>query len=115
MNSGCCQNPGPTYQCQNQVVNRCNVVEIPHYINYHTQIVNNCIRRHINVPTYSQSEEVRYIDEYVNGPMNYNTYMNNPNPGVFEEAQSSNSNINMNQTTNMNTNMNPNGFNPYNF
>ena len=30
-------------------------------------IVNNCIKRHIAIPTYSSSSENVYIDEYVQG------------------------------------------------
>ncbi len=34
-NNGC-QNTLPTYQQCNQVVQTCNVEEVPHFINYHT-------------------------------------------------------------------------------
>ena len=33
----------------------------------HPHIVNNCIKRHIAIPTYSSSSENVYIDEYVQG------------------------------------------------
>ena len=76
-NSGC-PTTMPTYQQCNQVVQTCNVEEVPHYINYHTHIVNNCIKRHVNIPTYSTSGENVMINEYVQGmpmPM-YNQYIN---------------------------------------
>lgn len=64
-NYGCgCPTSYPTYDCCNNVVETCNVEQIPHYVNYHTHVVNNCIKRHINVPTYSTSSEVRIINEY---------------------------------------------------
>ena len=44
---GCNQMPS----C-NQVVETYNVEMIPHYTNYHTTHINNCIKRHINIPTY---------------------------------------------------------------
>ncbi len=63
----CCGCAVPTCQQCNQVVQTCNVQDVPHYINYHTHVVNNCIKRHINIPTYSTSSENVYIDEYVQG------------------------------------------------
>ena len=47
----------PTYEQCKQVVQTCNVEEVPHYINYHTHVVNNHVKKHINIPTYSMSEE----------------------------------------------------------
>ena len=44
-------------------------------------VVNNCIKRHINIPTYSTSAETVYVDEYVQAtpmyqqPMMYNQGM----------------------------------------
>lgn len=74
-NSGCgrkdtgcgCPTSMPTYQQCNQVVQTCNVEDVPHYTNYHTHVVNNCVKRHINIPTYSTSAENVMIDEYVQG------------------------------------------------
>ncbi len=39
-NNGCMQAQPTSMQC-NQVVQTCNVQEVPHYINYHTHAVNN--------------------------------------------------------------------------
>ena len=33
----------------------------------HPHVVNNCIKKHINIPVYSQSSENVLIDEYVQG------------------------------------------------
>lgn len=65
-NSGC-PVAAPTCQQCNQVVQTCNVQDVPHYTNYHTHVVNNCIKRHINIPTYSTSTENVMINEYVQG------------------------------------------------
>ena len=37
-------------------------------------VVNNCIKRHINIPTYSASTENVYLDEYVQGQPMYINY-----------------------------------------
>ena len=68
---GCNQVPtmAPTYQQYNQVVQTCNVEEIPHMVDYHTHVVNNLVKRHINVPTYSQSYENVVINEYAQNPV----------------------------------------------
>ncbi len=39
-NSGCPQSAPTSQQC-NQVVQTCNVQDIPHYVNYHTHVVLN--------------------------------------------------------------------------
>ena len=62
-----CMSAQPTYQQCNQVVQTANVQDVPHYTNFHTHVVNNCIKRHINIPTYSSSAENVYVDEYVQG------------------------------------------------
>ena len=62
-----CPTAMPTSTQCNQVVQTCNVQEVPHYTNYHTHVVNNCIKKHINIPVYSQSSENVLIDEYVQG------------------------------------------------
>ena len=47
--------------------------------------MNNCIKRHIHIPTYSTSSENVYLDEYVQGqpmyqqPVMYNQIAYNPN------------------------------------
>lgn len=105
-NNNCCNNMSPTYNCCNQVVNKCYYEDIPHYTNYHTTVVNNCIRRHINIPTFTQSEEVVYTDEYINSNPIYYNQMNNNYNNFFKEAEP-NPNIN-----NIN---NPNINNPFNF
>ena len=81
----------PTYQQCNQVVQTCNVQEVPHYINYHTHVVNNVVKRHINIPTYSTSSENVFLDEYVQGQPIYQqpvfqqpTY---PQPGFNQPLQ----------------------------
>ena len=75
-NTSCGSNQGcpqavPTYQQCNQVVQTCNVQDIPHYTNFHTNVINNCIKRHINIPTYSTSQETVFIDQYVDGAPMY--------------------------------------------
>ena len=61
--TGCGCNNVP--QC-NQIVNKCFYEDVPYYVNYHTHQVNNVIRRHIQVPTYSTSEQTIYYDEWPN-------------------------------------------------
>ena len=91
-NNGC-QNTLPTYQQCNQVVQTCNVEEVPHFINYHTHVVNNCIKRHVNVPTYSTSGENVMINEYVQGtpmyqqPMMMNNQMMYQQPYMYPYGQ----------------------------
>ena len=67
--SGCtsCVMAQPTYQQCNNVVQTYNYQDVPHVTNYHTHVVNNCIKKHINIPVYSQSSENVYIDEYAQG------------------------------------------------
>lgn len=65
-NEGTCPNACPTYNCCNQVVNKCFYCDVPHYINYNTHTINNCIKRHYNVPTYSNTYETVYLDTYMN-------------------------------------------------
>ena len=52
-----CPTAQPTFEQCKQVVQTCNVEEVPHYINYHTHVVNNIVKKHVNIPTYSVSEE----------------------------------------------------------
>ena len=51
----------------NQVVQKCFVEEIPYYVGYNTHVVNNVVRRHIQIPVYSQSQETFYFDEWQSG------------------------------------------------
>ena len=55
--NGCGCQTQPTFEQCKQVVQTCNVEEVPHYINYHTHVVNNIVKKHVNIPTYSMSEE----------------------------------------------------------
>ena len=69
MNDGCgCGNMMPTVtpSC-NQVVQKCFVEEIPYYVGYNTHVVNSVVRRHIQIPVYSQSQETVYFDEWQTG------------------------------------------------
>lgn len=78
-----CPYTQPTYQQCQQVVQTCNVQEVPHYVNYHTHVVNNCVKRHVNIPTYSTSGENVIINEYVQGQPMFqqpNMYQGYPYP-----------------------------------
>ncbi len=76
----------PTYQQCNQVVQTCNVEDVPHYTNYHTHVVNNCVKRHINIPTYSTSAENVMINEYVQGqPMVQQPMMMYQQPMMYNQ------------------------------
>ena len=50
-----------------QVVQQQCTVDIPYYVNYNTHVVNNVIRRHIQIPVYSQTQETVFIDEWQTG------------------------------------------------
>jgi hypothetical protein len=56
----------PQSSC-NQVVQKQFVEEMPYYVDYHTHIVNNVVRKHIQIPVYSQSQETVYFDEWQMG------------------------------------------------
>ncbi len=74
---------------------------------FYPHIVNNCVKRHINIPAFTQSEETVYSDQYVNGmPM----YFNDPN--VYNNSM--NQNPYMKEETVQMQNMNFNN-NPFNF
>lgn len=61
--SGCgCGGEQPS--CCNNVVHECFVEEVPHVVNYHTHVIKNCVKKHITIPQYTQSEEVIYYDQY---------------------------------------------------
>lgn len=69
MYDGCgCNNMMPQVlpSC-NQVVQKCFVEDMPYYVGYNTHVVNNVVRRHIQIPVYSQSQETVYFDEWQNG------------------------------------------------
>ena len=51
----------------NQVVQKCFVEDMPYYVGYNMHVVNNVVRRHIQIPVYSQSQEVVYFDEWQTG------------------------------------------------
>lgn len=88
MNSGCCCKK-PNDSCK--IINKCFLEEIPQYYNCHTHVVNNCIKRHINIPVYSQDEETVIHNQCVNGNPMYTQNMNqqpffnqmNNNPFMF--------------------------------
>ena len=51
----------------NQVVQQTCAVDIPYYVNYNTHVVNNVVRRHIQIPVYSQTQQTVYFDEWQPG------------------------------------------------
>lgn len=61
---GCNQMMPPVTPSCNQVVQKCFVEEIPYYVGYNTHVVNNVVRRHIQIPVYSQTQETIYFDEW---------------------------------------------------
>lgn len=75
MNNDSCYNSCATYDNCNYVNQQCQVVDVPHYVNYHTHNIMNICRKHIMVPTYSESSEVRVFDDYPNNTVN-NSYNN---------------------------------------
>ena len=62
MTTGLMQQPG----C-NQVVEQTCAVDMPYYVNYNTHMVNNVVRRHIQIPVYTQTQETVYFDEWQTG------------------------------------------------
>lgn len=70
---GCnpCPTALPTEMFCNQVVQQCFVEEVPHIINYNTHVVNNCVKKHVTIPRYTQTEETVLIDEYVTRPQQF--------------------------------------------
>ena len=50
-----------------QVVQQTCAVDMPYYVNYNTHVVNNVVRRHIQIPVYTQTQETVYIDEWQTG------------------------------------------------
>ena len=96
-----CSQQIPAY---NQVVQTCNVEMIPHYTNYHTTHVNNCIKRHVNIPVFTESFETVVINEYVEGTPMYYPYGFNYTNQPFND-------LNSNYTGNVSTNP---GFTPFN-
>ena len=51
----------------NQVVEQTCAVDMPYYVNYNTHVVNNVVRRHIQIPVYSQTQQTVYFDEWQQG------------------------------------------------
>lgn len=92
----------------------------------HPHVVNNCVKRHVNIPTYSTSGENVFINEYVQGapmyggPYMYNQpMMFNQNPYMQQEPNMQNPTFDTN-VTNSNYqgyqgNVNPGYYNPYRF
>ena len=60
-------NPGFTQPGCNQVVEQTCALDIPYYVNYNTHVVNNVVRRHIQIPVYSQTQQTVYFDEWQTG------------------------------------------------
>jgi hypothetical protein len=54
-------------QSCNQVVQQMATVDMPYYVNYNTHVINNVVRRHIQIPVYSQTQETIYFDEWQQG------------------------------------------------
>lgn len=119
---GCgCPSELPTYQQCNQVVQTCNVQEVPHYTNYNTHVVNNCIKRHINIPTYSTTTENVMINEFVQGqPVYQDPFMYGPQGNPYTQGTMYNPGVGYPgnvpegvNPANLNPNMMPGGFNPF--
>lgn len=113
--SPCC-NSASTYSNCCQTVNKCFYEDVPHYVNHHTHVVNNCIKRHYVVPTYSTDEETVYIDENVQQPMYYQPVQN---AQAVQPEMTNFNNTATNQVPNgffnpQATAINP-GFNPFGF
>ena len=51
----------------NQVLEQTCAVDMPYYVNYNTHVVNNVVRRHIQIPVYSQTQQTVYFDEWQTG------------------------------------------------
>ncbi len=113
-NCGCNTNDLSTYKQCNQVVQTCNVEQIPHYTNYHTHVVNNLVKKHINIPTYSTSSENVIINEYVEGlPIYYNGQMYNQNEFLNQQPYMYNLNQYQGNVGIDNVNQFQNIINPY--
>ena len=114
-----CQQAVPTYQQCNQIVQTCNVQEVPHYTCYHTHVINNCIKKHINIPVYSQSSENVYLDQYVEGmpiyqqPVMYNQNMMNGQMAYNPNQYQGNVSTEPLKQTPYQDYVAPNYFNPY--
>lgn len=70
MGCGCgmgAMNTGLAQSGCNQVVQQTCAVDMPYYVNYNTHVVNNVVRRHIQIPVYSQTQETVYFDEWQTG------------------------------------------------
>ena len=50
-----------------QILEQTCAVDIPYYVNYNTHMVNNVVRRHIQIPVYTQTQETVYFDEWQTG------------------------------------------------
>lgn len=64
----------PMFNCN---LETCAVEEIPNYVNFHTHTIHNQIKRHVNVPVYSNSCETRVIHEF-DGCQNFMNMYQNP-------------------------------------
>lgn len=66
MQGGCMSQQAMQPACS-QVVQQTCAVDMPYYVNYNTHVVNNVVRRHIQIPVYSQTQETIYFDEWQAG------------------------------------------------
>ena len=66
MQGGCMSQQAMQPGCS-QVVQQTCAVDMPYYVNYNTHVVNNVVRRHIQIPVYSQTQETIYFDEWQQG------------------------------------------------
>jgi hypothetical protein len=66
MQGGCMSQQAMQPGCS-QVVQQTCAVDMPYYVNYNTHVVNNVVRRHIQIPVYSQTQETIYFDEWQAG------------------------------------------------
>ena len=66
MQGGFMQQPLAQGGC-NQVVQQTCAVDMPYYVNYNMHVVNNVVRRHIQIPVYTQTQETVYFDEWQTG------------------------------------------------
>ena len=60
----------PGYMTQGgcgQVLQQTCAVDMPYYVNYNTHVVNNVVRRHIQIPVYTQTQQTVYFDEWQTG------------------------------------------------
>ena len=62
-----CGMPAYNQQGYGQVVQQTCAIDIPYHVNYNTHVVNNVVRRHIQIPVYTQTQQTVYFDEWQTG------------------------------------------------